>query len=172
MDFEGKAINEQQLGRLRHLYRKLKVAEQFQNVVCYFTNIKREILSNLKIDQSPASDVLAAIAGANIIGVNREPQRPPFFGTVSKDVIKHKARVLNRETYYYDRTTDLKYLDKTSNVTYNALMLNREFQSQSETLLSGSTIVNDLEKKDMLRNNEKILKWLTDKPSTVMDQWF
>lgn len=170
VDFEGKAINEQQLGRLRHLYRELKTAKQFKNVVCYYTNIKREILSNSKISQSPASDVLAAISGANIIGVNREPQRIPF-GNMSKEVVGHKSRILDRKTYYYEKTTDPKYSKKDVNVTHNAIKLNEEFQSQSDTLMRESTIVNDLERKDMLKANEKILGWLTDKPPT-MDDWF
>ena len=169
IDFEGKAINEQQLGRLRYLYRELRTAQQFKNVVCYYTNIKREILSNSKISRSPASDVLAAISGANIIGVNREPQRIPF-GNMPKEIVEHKSRILDRETYYYEKTTDTKYSKKDANVTHNAIRLNEEFQSQSDTLMRESTIVNDLEKKDMLKENKKILVGLTDKPPT-MDYW-
>ena len=173
IDFEGKAINEQQLGRLRYLYRILKENEQFKNVVCYCTNIKREIMSNSKLDKSPASDVLTAISGANIIGVNREPQRP-FFGEISSDIVEHKTRILDRKTYYYNKTKDPKYSKKDINVTYNAIRLNEEFQSQSENFLKELTIVNNLKKKTMLRENEKLLKVLTQKPSITqkMDQWF
>lgn len=170
IDFEGKAVNEQQLGRLRSLYRELKAAGQFKNVVCYYTNIKREILSNSKISRSPASDVLAAISGANIIGVNREPQRMPF-GKMPREVAEHKSRILDRETYYYEKTMDPKYSKKDANVTHNAIELNEEFRAQSDALMKESTIVNDLEKKDMLKENKKILGWLTDKPP-VMDDWF
>jgi hypothetical protein len=44
--------------------------------VVYSTNLKREIISNIKFDQSPASDVLSSLVGANFVGINREPQRP------------------------------------------------------------------------------------------------
>lgn len=173
IDFEGKAINEQSMGRLRYLYRILKENEQFKNVVCYCTNIKREIMSNSKIDKSPASDVLAAISGANIIGVDREPQRP-FFGEVSREIIEHKNRILDRRTYYYTKTEDPKFSRKDVSVTYNAIKLNEEFESQSENFLKDLTIVESLKKKSMLKDNEKILKALIAKPPTTkkIDNWF
>ncbi len=98
IDFEGKSVNEQQMGRLRYLYRILKEKEQFKNIVCYCTNIKREIMSNSKLECSPASDVLAAISGANIIGVNKEPQRP-FFDNTSSSFIEHKTILMTIENF-------------------------------------------------------------------------
>lgn len=173
IDFEGKAINEQQLGRLRHLYRILQEKEQFKNVVCYCTNIKREVISNSKIDASPASDVLAAISGANIIGVNREPQRPSV-RQVSNAIVEHKTRILDRKTYYYNKTKDPKYAKKNANVTYNAVKLNEEFQLQSENFLKEMTIVDSIKNKAMLKENEKLLKALTQRPSSNQKivHWF
>lgn len=173
IDFEGKAVNGTQLGRLRYLYRTLKEREQFGSVVCYFTNIKREIVSNSKHDKSPSSDVLAAISGANIIGVNREPPRGSF-DQVSTEIVEHKTRILDRSTYYYKKTKDPRYAKKDANITYNAVKLNEEFKTQSENFLKDMTIVNSLKDKAMIKDNKKILKMLTEKLAVnkKMDQWF
>lgn len=74
-DFEGQPIYERSLGRLRHVFDVIKKSGNFDKVVSYFTNIRRENLSNANEPTSVASDALCAIAGANLIGVNREPQR-------------------------------------------------------------------------------------------------
>ena len=76
-DFEGKAVSETTMGRIAHAHRRIRASGNTDRSVAYFTNIKREIISNPATGQSPASDVLASVAGASIIGSNREPRRPP-----------------------------------------------------------------------------------------------
>lgn len=168
-DFEGKAINESALGRTINVFRKLHESEVFGKSISYFTNIKREITSNTKDDHSPASDVLASIAGANIIGVNREPGRP-----IGKPVpAEHKARLFNAASYYYIKTGNL---NKFANVTLNSTRLDQEFANQTEGFLKENSIVPVIKDKSMLVNYKggKILKQLTnrDNSSSTLDEWF
>ena len=171
IDFEGKAINELSLSRLRHIFRIIKNSKNFEKTICYSTNIKREIISNEKKELSPASDVLASIDGANIIGLDREPPRM-IEGTLVP--IEHKARIFEPKSYYYVKTKLNQFSTKDKNVTYNSVQLDNEFSNQSNYFLKNATIVTVLDKKKMLKTyrNGAILKELTTKdPDTSLDTW-
>ena len=165
VDFEGKAISEASIGRLRGMFRMLQIEDQFKNTICYYTNIKREIISNVKEDQTPASDVLASVLGANMIGINREPPRI-ITSKITPEIVKHKNRLLNTNTYYYEKTTDTQFSNKEIAITHNAVRLDNEFESQTSEFLKELTVSTLLQKKLMLRNKTKILKELTTR-STV-----
>lgn len=181
-DFEGHPINETSLGRLRHVFNIIKKNESFERTISYFTNIRREKLSNSNEAKSVASDVLCSIAGANLIGVNREPQR--YFTTESESASEntakkdfttrtsrpvdpsHKARIFDRETYYYVKTADPGLFLKNKYVPVNAAKLNAEFMTQSEYFLQNQNIDTLLNKKSMFKDQKagNMLKELTSKP--------
>ena len=156
----------------------MKKKKVFDNVVVYFSNVKREKIANSKENTSVASDALSAIAGANLIGVNREPAR--YFNpiTVADEVgirtnvnvdPSHKARIFDRDTYYYVKTVDPALYDRRKYVPLNATKLNAEFAAQSEHFLEHSDIVTLLNQKSMF-NDEKagnILHDLTSKSATA-----
>ena len=175
-DFEGRPINENTLGRLRHIFTFLKDNEAFDNVVSYFTNIRREKLSNSNEITSVPSDALCAIAGANLIGVNREPQRYKPKSDNQEDATvraatpvdpSHKARIFNRETYYYVKTANPDLFDKKKYVPLNAARLNAEFTTQSEHFLEHHDIESLLSQKSMFKDEKagNMLKELTSKSS-------
>jgi hypothetical protein len=172
-DFEGKSVNETSLARIHHFLRLIRDSGNYGRVLCYFTNIKREIISNPKDRESPASDILASVAGANIIGVNREPRRmiegplpPP----------EHKARLFDADSYYYVKTNDSRWFNKERNVSHNSMLLDREFVNQSRSFLHNHNLESFLQKKEMLVNYRQgsILKHLVSKsPKTdSLRRWF
>ena len=169
IDFDGSAVSNNTLARLRHLFRLLKDEERFNDTICYFTNIKREISSNAKKDKSPASDILAAVAGANIIGVNREPVAP-FNSTNSQKFAPHKSRILDRTTYYYNKTDNI--VAKDVNVTQNSMEIKNELNKQTEIILNGGTVIKYLKNKPMLRDKNDIMKSLTVTSFKKIDNWF
>lgn len=179
-DFEGRPINPNRLGRLRHVFDLIKKIGNFERVISYFTNVKREILANYNEPMSVASDALCAIAGANLVGVNREPQRyqpPPPSVSVGKQDFKirmptpidprHKARIFDRETYYYVKTHNPDLFPKNRYVPVNAARLNAEFGTQSEYFLLHHNIDTLLDKKIVFKDEKagNMLKELTSKPS-------
>jgi hypothetical protein len=180
-DFEGKAINEVNIGSIRYIFNKIHKKGYFKRIVSYFTNIKREILSNISEteNRSPTSDVLSSIIGANIIGINREPaknfsNKPP---RVTNDLIRrHKARIFDGESYYYIRNQHNSPFTKQENVNYNTVELDKEFKKQSDFFLSEFHISNFLTKKEMLNNYKggSILRELNLKIENKNDSesWF
>jgi hypothetical protein len=152
-DFEGKAVNEARLGRIAHYFRSIKDLGYYDRIISYFTNIKREIISHITDDTSPASDVLASIAGANIIGVNREPRRPPLSDSTSQidpSLRKeHKSRRINCDTYYYEKTKGFVLRPAIGNIQ-NSVLLREEFLNQSNYFLTNSELSNFLQQKEML----------------------
>ncbi|MHC3128661.1 MAG: hypothetical protein IBV52_01105 [Candidatus Bathyarchaeota archaeon] len=193
-DFESQPINEMSLGRLRHVFNIIKDDESFDKVISYFTNIRREKLSNSSEETSVASDALCAIAGANLIGVNREPQRyfiPPPPESMSKGNGKedftirtptpvdpsHKARIFDRETYYYVKTTDADLFSKYRYVPVNAAKLNAEFKTQSEYFLQNQNVETLLSEKSMFKDEKagNMLKELTSRSvnlnQSISDFW-
>lgn len=181
-DFEGQSISEHSLGSLRHVFKLLKKHEDFTRVVSYFTNVKREKLSNSNEVTSVASDALCAVAGANLIGINREPQRYFELSTsektsnvsVKKDATirtatpveaSHKARIFDRDTYYYVKTKDAGLYPKNKYVPVNAAKLNAEFRTQSEYFLQNQNIDTLLDKKTMFKDPKagRMLEFLTSR---------
>lgn len=175
-DFEGKSVNARNMGKLRHVFDVIKNSENFDNIISYFTNVKREILSNSNEPTSVASDALCAVAGANLIGVNREPRRympKPPKGTGKEHPLRvptpvdpsHKARIFDRETYYYVKTNNPDLFKKSRYVPVNAARLNTEFAIQSEYFLENQNIETLLNTKIMFKDEKagNVLKALTSK---------
>ena len=102
-----------------------------------------------KSDNSPASDALCSIAGANLIGCNRDPQR--YFTANAPPVPpEHKARLLDTDTYYYVQTRNRRMQEQKKYVTHNAVALNNEFGDQTEFFLSKGEVEPFLAGKRML----------------------
>ena len=162
IDFEGSSITEDKIARIRKFIRKFDERGLFDRLVVIATNIRREIVSNVKTDYTPASDVLAPLIGANIVGVNREPMRPIEGRAITeKDkLLEHKARVFDPNTYYYIKATISQHLDpeikskiltsKGTNTAINTKLLDGEFERQSKVVLESRNIKEYISNKRML----------------------
>lgn len=150
-DFEGNAITKTNLGRIRLFLRSLKKLDHFDNSVLHYTNINREIVTNQNMDETPASDALSPIAGANIVGVNRKPQRRMIGFVVPPSPNEHKYRLFNKDTYYYDKVMDRNLHKASLNSAINAVRLDNEFADQSKYFLNNDyEIETYLKRKRML----------------------
>jgi len=180
-DFEGKSLNAVTIGKIRTINRLLTERGLFSNCLYYFTNIKREIISNPKKDESPASDILATLIGSNILGINKEPNR--FMEGIQEnkftkeELLRHKARKFDANTYYYIRLqakNNNQYLNPQFNVIQNAILLDIELNTQKKHFINTQEIQNMLKNKRMLQEYREgeLLKILlnkdykTDKPLT------
>jgi hypothetical protein len=166
-DFEGKAINESTLARLRHFFRRISNSGYYDKILVYFSNEKREIISNVRSELSPASDVLCPIAGANIVGCNREPRRIINQNAQATTHIppEHKARILQTSSYYYKKIHDPSLFPRPKYAVRNAQLLDNEFQKQNEIFNKDQTIVDYLATKQMLNSYKdgSILREITQK---------
>lgn len=149
------------IGLINHLLRSSK---QFDKCLVLVTNVKREIISNIKDNRSPASDILSTLCGANIVGVDREPQKAftkKDNSEEQKKALEHKARVFDENTYYYNISKTSK-LNKPLNVTSNSIKLIQEFDKQKQHFLEKLEIENYLKSKEMINkyNNGKIIRSL------------
>ena len=150
---------------LRAFVRRFDEAERFDELVLYMTNIKREILAHPKDAHSPSSDVLAAVMGANIIGVNRAPQvmfpkgAPPPPSPPPGEMLAHKARLLDPTSYYYTRLDALEMdedrkrqlYNKNENILSNTIVLNQELRQQTRKFLEELSIKPYISSKSMVR---------------------
>ncbi len=163
-DFEGKPINKNTSARIRNIRRLLDKKDIFGEVIFYFTNVKREILSNVKSLNTPSSDILSSIGGANLIGINREPQRfNPNMKTEKvdeKEVWKHKARFFDANTYYYKKFDENKVEPKNINITHNANRIQEELKKQTEVFLENMKMKEYILKKPIIPENPFISKLL------------
>jgi len=176
IDFEGTATTiRAKRAKIREFLSQIKKLERLNEIVVYCTNVKREIISNPIVGESPSSDVLTSVIGANLIGVNREPRRfgEPTDKTLpveeqqklkdeqkkkTLELKQHKARIFNPTSYYYRKVTEMElgttdytnFMNEKYNILHNALFLDFEFKSQTEYFLENG--------------NHSIEKYITDKP--------
>ena len=162
IDFESYPIDEVQTARVKTINGLFDKNGYFDKTLAVFTNIKREIISKRKADESPASDILGTSYGANIIGVDRDPQKPiskpPGPKPAKTDIVEHKSRQFDARTYYYVKNkTNIE--TKPQNVTNNSIRLSDEFQKQRQHFLEKLEIANYLSTKKMINSysNGKIL---------------
>lgn len=183
-DFEGSPVTETKVARIRAFLGEIAEKGKFDDVVIYATNIKREIISNIKDDKGPASDVLTSLTGANLIGTNREPPRPiePNIKWSKKELREHKARIFDRNSYYYFKVLKtLKNKDEMKrllfNQNYNALvnskLLDKEFEAQTSFFLERHSIKEYISQKQMIREfkNGELLKCLFYSETKLTD-WY
>jgi len=184
LDFEGSAITKPKIARIRAFLREFDKKGRTTDIIIYSTNIKREIISNIKTEKSPSSDILASIIGSNLIGVNREPPRPisvPLSKEDPRELWKHKARVFDPTTYYYLKVEASNYntekraqlMDQKYNILFNSKLLDDELISQTNHFLEESTIVNYITEKTMIRDYKKgeLIKDLFQKEEKIT-KWF
>ncbi|MHA1626335.1 MAG: hypothetical protein ACTSYT_00330 [Candidatus Asgardarchaeia archaeon] len=185
VDFEGSAVNEQSLGIMRHIFRTLEERGRLKDVLFYLTNIRREIISHVREERAPASDVLASLVGGNIIGVNKEPRRFSDEKAYTKEELKsHKARILDRETYYYIKLTskNLKLDEKEDllkdtkyNMLFNNVLLHKELVSQCDEFSKEYRIKPYISKKTMLNEYPKdrpLLQSIFKVGERKIPEWF
>jgi hypothetical protein len=164
-DFEGKPINKSTSSRIRRIRRLIDQKNVFDKVLLYFTNIKREIISNPKSDNSASSDILSTIGGANILGINREPQRfDPNNKTERldpKEIWIHKARFFDSDTYYYKKFAQNTTIEpKNINIINNSHKIRDELKKQTEIFLENYKIRDYVIKKPIIQENPFISKIL------------
>lgn len=182
-DFEGSAITKPKISRIRAFVREYERIERLDNLVIYSTNIKREIISNLKSEKTPASDVLISLTGSNLVGVNREPPRPigiTLSNEERKELRKHKARVFDPSTYYYTKVA--KYnshaydllMRQSYNILFNSQLLDTEFKIQTEHLLETGELEEYITKKQMIKEYKRgeLGKVLFHKKVKKITEWF
>ncbi|MEK6844066.1 MAG: hypothetical protein AABX83_01425 [Nanoarchaeota archaeon] len=161
-DFEGMSLNENASARIRHIRRTLNEKGIFDKCVVYFTNIKREISSNIKADNSAASDILSSIGGANIVGINRDPQKfnpnAPIKKVDQKELWKHKARYFDNETYYYSKFKDGTLELKNLNILKNTSRLQGELDNQTKVFLETYKIKDYITKKPIVKDYPVVFK--------------
>lgn len=153
IDFEAKSINQALSARIRQINTFLRESGYFEKCLITATNIKREIISNLKKDKTPASDILGTICGANLVGVNREPIRAIQGNKNARILFEHKSRTFDDKSYYYFKLK--QKLSKQENITDNAIRLSNEFKNQKDYFLENFEIENYLRKKEMIKNHNK-----------------
>jgi hypothetical protein len=158
INFDGRPINEETIGRMRHIYRIIEESGRLKDTLIYITNIKREILSNVKDIKTPASYVLTSIVGGNIIGVNKEPKRviegsgQPKYS--KEELLIHKGRKFNKETYYYEKPTDLNF-DIKYVLSRNNILLQHEFDKQCEKFIIDRDIKEYILSKEMAKKDSR-----------------
>jgi hypothetical protein len=174
---------------LRTFVRRFDGAGRFDELVLYMTNIKREILAHPKDAHSPSSDVLAAVMGANIIGVNRTPPvmipegAPPLPSPPPGEMLAHKARLLDPSSYYYTRLDALtmdeerrrRLYNKNENVLSNTIVLNQELGEQTRRFLEELSVKPYISGKPMVREykNGILLGHLFAEEARVSpDDWY
>jgi hypothetical protein len=168
-DFEGKSMTTVQLGKLRHFNKKIKDLGFFDKTVIYYTNINKIIADLSEEENNPASDILASLAGANIIGVNRKPQRnikpipgkPPYIYVPKPP--EHRFRIFNKDSYYYVKSKTKTHQVEEINRDINAVMLDQEFGNQTNHFMKNYEIETYLTQKEMLNTFQDgaLLKRLT-----------
>jgi hypothetical protein len=166
IDMEASSTDDKRRAALlRAFVRRFDEAERFDDLIVYMTNIKREILAHFKDAHSPSSDVLAAVMGANIIGVNRSPQamfpkdapRPP--SPPPGQMLANKARLLDPSSYYYTRLDAMEMdeerrrslYNRNENILTNTVLLNTELKEQSRRFLEELSIRPYISSKPMVR---------------------
>jgi len=160
IDFEGStSTNPTKLAKIRTFLREIDNQKRFDDIIIHSTNMRREITSNINKLESPASDILTSMSGANFIGVNREPsfkpENPPPYEEL-KRIREHKARIFKPNSYYYEKFTvsdNRNLLDPNNNTLFNANLLNREFIQQSKEFLKEMSI------KEYIRNKKMITEY-------------
>ncbi|OPY37772.1 MAG: hypothetical protein A4E35_01054 [Methanoregula sp. PtaU1.Bin051] len=108
LDFEGSNTTSK-APHIRSFHDCVETEGLGEEVVLYGSNIRRENNPHLPDPRCPASDFLTAPLGVDIIGVNREPQRGggdpgtrrPYIPPPAEEVIRHRARLLDRDDYTY-----------------------------------------------------------------------
>jgi len=190
VDMEASSTSDKRRAALlRTFVRRFDEAERFDELVLYMTNIKREILSHPKDAHSPSSDILAAVMGANIIGVNRAPQVMFPKGTTppppppAGEMLVHKARLLDPSSYYYTRLDALdmdeerrrRLYNKNENILSNTVQLNKELKEQTRKFQEELSIKPYISGKPMVREfrNGVLMDHLfTEVPKVSPDDWF
>ncbi len=177
IDFDSKGLTDSRIGEMRHIINIIRDSGYFDKTIFYFTNLKREIRMNAKDNHSEASDVLSSLAGANLIGVNREPpsfpREPNPNPEPNQEPIEidpappnYKSRLLDINSYYYVKTNDPNYLEKRNYVPANAVSLNNEFEIQSDHFLTELTMSDYIRGKRMLLryHNGSLIRALLSHP--------
>lgn len=179
-DFEGSAIRRSKIARVKAFLDMFEDKGVLRQAVIYSTNIKRELISNKEKPHSPASDVLATLAGSNLVGANKEPNafwkdpsgepRPPLTPEERQKLREHKSRLFNSSTYYYDK--HLPIMGICDNTVTNSIRLDNEFACQTQHFDETHQIRDYIEEKPIFDEYGKILKeFFVSKHKKLVD-WF
>lgn len=163
IDFEGNSVSKGRIARIRKFLQVMESAELLNELVITATNVRREITTNINRGYTPASDILVSVTGANIIGVNKEPKRvvEGIMRLSKEELRKHKARVFDKETYYYFKASEASWLPEEErqallnnpkyNVAKNIELTDIELNMQAKEFLAEQNLKDYLSQKNMLR---------------------
>ena len=155
INFNASHIGGRYFSRVRTLIRMIDKIIGLNNVVLYYSHIKREIDPNISDDYVLASDILSQFFACDFIGINREPQivfdipEDKFKEYIAKkgydskeeyqqDLKLHKSRVFDPESYYYYKINVYPHklqvdknilLKKEINNLYNSFLLYKEVEN-------------------------------------------
>ena len=148
--------------RVRTLLRILDEIMGLNNVVLYYSHLKKEINPHMNDEKAAASDILSQFFSADFIGINREPPRRIIetpqekeerirelimkgeYKTVlefEKTLQYHKARIFDPNTYYYYRLDKYPYklplkremlLKRDVNKLLNSIVLYKEVENTKQ----------------------------------------
>lgn len=120
INFNASHIGGRYLSRVMTLIRMVDKIIGLNNVVLYYSHIKREVDPNISDDYALASDILSQFFACDFIGINREPQRVFDEDKIKEYIAKkgysskeeyqqdlklHKSRIFDPESYYYYKIT-------------------------------------------------------------------
>jgi hypothetical protein len=155
INFNASHIGGRYFSRVRTLIRMIDKIIGLNNVVLYYSHIKREIDPNISDDYALASDILSQFFACDFIGINREPQRvfdipeDKFKEYIAKkgygskeeyqqDLKLHKSRIFDPESYYYYKINAYPHelqidknilFKKEINNLYNSFLLYKEVEN-------------------------------------------
>jgi len=162
INFNASHIGGTYFTRVRTLLRLMDNIMGLNNVVLYYSHLKKEINPHMKDEKVAASDILSQFFAADFIGINREPSRrvvetPDEKEERIKELVMrgeykseqefeetlkyHKARIFDPATYYYFRLD--KYprtlpfreemlLRSDVNKLFNSIVLYREVENTKQ----------------------------------------
>ncbi|MEK6908465.1 MAG: hypothetical protein AABX23_00230 [Nanoarchaeota archaeon] len=157
IDMECKPISEYFEALIMQINDLITKKGRYGDCLIYITNMKREIITHKKKDNSPSSDILSSLAGANLVGSNREPPRNMKNAKpLTNQDKQHKARLFDQSSYYYVKRPDLN-INKKENVTENSIRLAREFDNQKKFFLDHLKIEPYIKEKQMIQDHKEIL---------------
>lgn len=188
-DYQSSPVTHRpKLSLIRNFSRIYKEKERYEEAIFHVTNIRREIISNIKDNLSPSSDILSPIIGQNLIGINQSPrmiirgEKPKLSYKEQQDIRSHKARIFQPDSYFYQKVDSMdiseefkqRLRERKNNTFENAILLNKELLAQYETFIGEQTIRDYIENKDMIRTFKEgqLSNVLFSRKQSFIDQWF
>lgn len=194
INFKAQQIGGTYFSRVRTLLRLINEILDLDNVVLYSTHLKREVTPNIKDDYVLGSDILSQYLATDFVGINREPIR--MFNKekmddkirervmkgefrskqdFEKELVLHKSRLFDPETYYYYKITkyprefpvpnSLIVKNKEINRLVNSILLFSEIERTKRHVEEHKHVKPYLKTKKSLTDNPNVIDGIIDEPT-------